>query len=705
MKTFVDAYLRDEENPIACYRSGLTVYEEKIAENSLYPCGWNTAGFTLNVLENYQSYIKHDSNYNFNPEAFRFDVDGETIREGWIFEGLNTVKTEKGSSTTLSFLHESKRFKAQVITELDGTAILARSIKIENLTDEKLKISNVHIMAGPLFEIGEWKDYGCENADKLFSLGYFEHYDHMKEGGWAWHDMVQAKVTVSSRYDYDRFRHPAFMVKNNVSGAICFAQLAYSSAYAFDFWFTNAKNNALLSFSARIDGDSPTYILDGKQTFTSPTLHIGCMQGDMDDIINEMHAHTRKSVFTMPMPECAKGGIVEGGMGAERVMDMKAVEHFCNTLQKVGAETFILDAGWYCPPHFENEWSRLTGDWVVNKDLYPEGMNKVREIAHSKGLLFGMWVEAERAGWKSNFAKEHPEFLIKHKGKVTDILDLSKDEVALHVRNELERIICEHKLEILRIDYNINAHFINYKNERGENGTFRYYENLYSIFEYLHNKYPNVIFENCASGGGRTDLGLTKYFTHTWVTDNQRAPRSVAITNDYTMVLPPEYVDRLSGGMDSHRIGDIDLIARNTLFGRPTSNSYNSMESSFNEIQIERVKHAFDIYKEVIQPFAPTGKIYHHTPCVKGYMPSGYIVMERSSQNKDTSVVGIFRLSGNNDNEITVYPKGIDKSKDYLVTFDNDNATIKLSGYEISKGLRITLNANLTSELVIIKQA
>lgn len=705
MKTFVDAYLRKEENPVVCYRSALTLYEEKLIESSLYPCGWNTAGFTLNVLENYPSHIKHDSNYNFNAEAFRFDVDGETIRDGWIFDGFENEKTDKDTRTTLSLLHDSKRFKAKVVTELDGTAILSRYIKIENLTNTKLKISNVYIMSGPLFEITDWKDYGTDMGNKLFSIGYFDHSDHMKEGGWAWHDTMQAKLTVSSKYDYDRFRHPAFMVKNNVSGAICFAQLAYSSAYAFDFWYNNTKNNALLSFCARIDGDNPTYILDGKQTFTSPALHIGCMQGDMDDIINEMHAHTRKSVFTMPMPDCAKGGIIEGGMGPERLMDERAVKHFCNTLQKVGAETLIIDAGWYCPPNFENEWSPRTGDWVADKDLYPEGMEKMREIAKSKGLLFGVWVEPERAGWKSEFAKNHPEFFIKYKGRITDVLDLSKDEVALHVKNELERIICEYKLDILRIDYNINAHFINYKNERGENGTFRYYENLYGIFEYLHNKYPNVIFENCASGGGRTDLGLVKYFTHTWVTDNQRAPRSVAITNDYTIVLPPEYVDRLSSGMDSHRIGDIDLLARNTLFGRPTSNTYNSMESSFNEVQLERVKHAFDIYKNVIRPFAPTGKIYHHTPCVEGYMPKGYIVMERSSENKDTSVVGIFRLTDDNNNVISVYPKGIDKSKDYYVTFDNDNATIKLSGYEISKGLRVSLNTNLTSELIIIKQA
>ena len=85
-----------------------------------------------------------------------------------------------------------------------------------------------------------------------------------------------------------------------------------------------------------------------------------------------------------------------------------------------------------------------------------------------------------------------------------------------------------------------------------ENGYWRYYEALYAIYERLRARFPDVIFENCAGGGGRTDIGMVRRFSHTWVTDWQIAPRSFTITNGMTMALPPEYVDRLIGGQSGH---------------------------------------------------------------------------------------------------------------------------------------------------------
>jgi len=68
-----------------------------------------------------------------------------------------------------------------------------------------------------------------------------------------------------------------------------------------------------------------------------------------------------------------------------------------------------------------------------------------------------------------------------------------------------------------------------------------------------------VIFENCAGGGGRTDIGMVKRFGHTDVTDWQIAPRSFTITNGMTMALPPEYVDRLLGGQSGQTTAEYDF--------------------------------------------------------------------------------------------------------------------------------------------------
>ena len=708
-KQFTEVFVNKGESPIFSYRSGMTVYEEGFSDGVFASLGWNGAGFTLNVLEGSPTYLSAKN----HPQApvFCFDLDGTTLRRGWSYVSHKIEQTKNGHVCKVKLENSRVPVCAYVCTELDGTAVFSRWIEIENTSDAPVKLGNITIMGGGLDFIDGWNQYLDEEDEyKLYSLGYFEYTNWGHEGCFRWHDLVTTRTTIESRYDFNRQRHPMFMLRNNVQGRIWFGQLGYSGGYAFDVNLNtgNSKYEAYASFAARIDGENPTYVLDAGKTFVSPVMHMGMMNGDLDDIVNEMHDHTRKSVFTYPAARGIDGGLIEGGMGAERSMTVEAVKHFADTMAAVGAETLIIDAGWYCPPGFEGkEWYKRVGDWDYNRDLYPGGIEEIRDYIHSKGLLFGMWAEVERIGELSQAYADHPDWLIvRRDGTKTSILDLTKPEVVEFVESSLCRIFDEYKIDLYRIDYNISKDFINthYINELGEDGMFRYYENLYGIFDRMRKKYPDVVFENCSAGGSRTDLGLEKYFTHAWVSDHQKAPRSVAITNGMTMVLPPEHVDRLASGMNSHLYGTLDLIIRHTLFGRPTTNSYNCMGSQMNPNQIEFVRHSYDIYKNVIRPFAPTGRIYHHTPETDARKPRGTVVLERSALDKSAGVIGVFRLVGDNDDVTVVYPRGLDIGATYDVTFDNSGATVRMSGYAmVNDGLRVRIGQNLSSELIIYK--
>ena len=118
------------------------------------------------------------------------------------------------------------------------------------------------------------------------------------------------------------------------------------------------------------------------------------------------------------------------------------------------------------------------------------------------------------------------------------------------MESEIDRLIVEHELDLFRLDYNIgNIGAGAYSEQAGfvENAYWRYYEAVYGIYGRLSARHKDVIFQNCASGGARTDVGMVRYFDHTWVTDWQIAPRAFTITNGMTMSLPPERVDRLAG--------------------------------------------------------------------------------------------------------------------------------------------------------------
>lgn len=716
----------DGEKKCFCYRSGMTTFEETFYNGMLTASGWNAAGYTLNVLENMPSRL---NSLDFTePQSFDVEIDGASLSWDWQFVDFNSENEvlENGTEITHAVITLKNAIKPVIVkvnTALDGTAIIQRWIEIENVGDVPVNVNVAAPMSGGIETIDNWKDYasGVPDATKIYSLGYMNGSGHNHEGFFKWRDLLDCTQSIDGNYAYDDHRHPMFVLRNNLLGTMMIAQFGWSGGYKFEFTLNTdvsgySQPTSKLSFRVDIKGQNPIIILDKGEKFVSPKLHVGVLFGDLDAAVNAMHKHLRRSVFTLPSARGVKGWI-EGGMGPERLMDVTATKHFADTMAKVGAEALIIDAGWYCPPKtaVEQWWSRA-GDWYPDKDRYPNGIAEIRDYIHSKGLLFGLWLDLERIGNKSQIFKKHPEWAAKCfvNGLENSQLDMSNDDAAKWAESELCRVIEEYKIDIFRLDYNIgNRQKQNRKYGKNglENAYVKYYENTDAMYERLRKKYPDVVFENCAAGGGRTDVKFVSNFTHTWVSDYNVAPRSFGITNGMTIALPPETVDRLVSGMGCHAKASLEWQVRNTIFGRPSTNDYNAVGSEFNPEQIEIIKHAFDMYKKHVRPYIDESLVFHHTPELFGddgaknavvEQPRGTGIIERAAEDGKHGIIGIFNLADAKRQAITVYPKSVKPSLKYNVTYDNSGETTKVSGLELlNNGLRITLNGSLTSELII----
>ncbi len=353
------------------------------------------------------------------------------------------------------------------------------------------------------------------------------------------------------------------------------------------------------------------------------------------------------------------------------------------------------------------------GDWEVNAERYPDGLAPFRERCHSNGLLFGVWMEPERTSENSRVAREHPDWLaVSYDGQrpYRGLVDLTIPEAAQWVEDQITHLIESHELDFYRLDWNVGGLGAGAKSSRHgyvENGYWRYCEALYGMYERLRRRFPDVIFENCASGGGRTDLGHVRSFCHTWVTDWQIAPRSFSITNGMTIALPPEYVDRLLGGQSGHTAAELDFQARLLLFVRPSifALSFGPVGSPWNPVLLDRLKHALGLYKDFIRPFMSTGRIYHHTPTVPGPDPHGWGVLELAARDRSRGICGLFQLSGPTEPDYVLRPRGLDVSKRYRVTFDNTGQTADIDGATLAThGITVRLEGALTSELLLFEE-
>ncbi len=723
---FRDIYVHAEgEAIIFCYRTGMTVYEEKFEGGRYTAAGWNTSGYTLNVLDSFPTRIPTDA--FIEAQAFDIEADGMSLSWNWEYVGFEQSEEtvgKTGAALTHGIVTLKSAVKPVVVrvhTLIDGTPILNRWIEVVNTGDRPVNLNEAVPLSGGIEVTDGWKDYmtGAPDPAKIYSLGYMDNAQWGHEGSFRWHDMPNAELAFGGKYLRDRHRQPFFLLRNNLTGTMMIGQMGWSGGYRFSFDLDAETAQAKMSCRLEMASQKPLLILTPGETFETPAVHVGMLHGDLDDAVNAMHAHLRRSVFTMPD---ARGvvGWFEGGMGPERMMDVAATRHFADTLAAIGGETLIIDAGWYCPPGAAlAEWHPRAGDWYPNGDRYPNGIKEIRDYIHEKGLLFGLWFDLERIGSMSRAAQEHPEWISRTyiQGMENSQLNMAIPEAAAWAEAELVRCIEEYGVEVFRLDYNLGLHTILNVVDLGngpESNYVRYYKNTNDMYRRLRQRFPEVIFENCAGGGGRMDVGFLANFTHTWISDWNVAPRSMAIVNGMTMALPPEMCDRLVGGMNCHTRGSLDFQARLTLFGRPTSNDYNAVGSKMNPDQIAFIRHTMEIYKDFIRPFAADCRTYHHTPEIMAGQgagvaehPNGTAVIERASADGDRSVIGIFRLANAVKEEFTVvYPRGIDGSRRFLVTCDNTGATFSMAGSELlQNGLRIRLEGSIVSELVTIRAA
>ena len=702
--TFFDVYYQSGDEAVFSYRSGNMVYEEVFSDGALITGGYNASGYPLNVLRNFPSRINR-RRYT-EPFSFNLEIDGQSVDFGLELVDFKADKKDESCESVATLKSTLMPVTIKVHTLIDGSQMFSRWLEIENHSTKAVKVSRLSVFSGALESLdGDALD-NAKSIDDVYSLGYFCNDAWGNEGQFKWHTLTPDTKVIEGRFGRDRFRHPLLFIKNNITGKMWFSQIGFSGGYRYtvDYHARPDKYNTHLAFKAEITGHSPIYVIGANETFTTPQVHMGLVHGGLDEAVNEMHSHIRKSVLNMPEAN-GKEALINCGMGAEHHMSVEESKAFIDQFAQMGGEIFTIDAGWECPPGEQTEWGAYNGKNIPDKDRYPDGIKELRDYAHKKGLKFGLWVDIESVGDKCPVHTEHPEWRnVNVFGERTHkFMDMSIPQVAEWAENELARIIEEYELDLLRVDHNVD--FTEYFGIRDtgygipECVCIKHNEAVYKMYESLKKRFPDVIFENCAGGGGRTDLGMMKSFNHTWVSDWQKMPRSITITNGMTMALPPERVDRLFAGMGCHTTGSLDAHLRNTMLGHISLNVISPEGAEINTQAIEFIRHSTDIYKSFIRPFLAECKTYHHTPDLTD---SDISTLEISAPDKTKGALTVITLCNCKENNIVVKPKGIDASKNYRVTLDNDGETFEISGRQLkTHGIPVEISASLSSELIL----
>lgn len=213
--------------------------------------------------------------------------------------------------------------------------------------------------------------------------------------------------------------------------------------------------------------------------------------------------------------------------------DEEKILSIARKAKELGIELFVLDDGWFGE---RNGDSTSLGDWYANREKLPDGIGGLSKKIEALGMKFGLWFEPEMVSPKSSLYEAHPDWIIGSTdrplctGRHQFVLDFSKDEVVRYIGDRMEEILSTGSVSYIKWDMNRSISDL-YSSGRDADfqGTLYHRQILgvYSLYERLIKKFPQVLFESCASGGARFDPGMLYYAPQGWVSDDTDAAERI----------------------------------------------------------------------------------------------------------------------------------------------------------------------------------
>lgn len=206
---------------------------------------------------------------------------------------------------------------------------------------------------------------------------------------------------------------------------------------------------------------------------------------------------------------------------------------FAKLAHEVGIELLVVDDGWFADRHDDK---RSLGDWRVNEEKLGGTLSQLIAAVNDVGLRFGIWMEPEMVSEESDLYRAHPDWALVIPGKQPVlgrnqlVLDLSRPEVADNVFEQICGVLDQGPVSYLKWDYNRLIIDI-YSHVAADQGKvlYDYILGLYSVLERVNQRYPELLIEGCAGGGGRFDAGMLYYTPQIWCSDNTDAVDRLSI--------------------------------------------------------------------------------------------------------------------------------------------------------------------------------
>ncbi len=343
---------------------------------------------------------------------------------------------------------------------------------------------------------------------------------------------------------------PMAMVENMLLGLTWFWQIEHNGSWYWELSNISARDNNADDVYAYLGGPDDLHSAAWKslkpgETYETVPVAVGCVQGGFEEAVGALTRYRRVSceklrennsrcpVIFNDYMNCLWGDPTE-----ERELPLIAAA------AKAGCEYFVIDAGWYAD--IKEDWSPTIGSWQPSSSRWPRGLKFVLDQIKRNGMIPGLWLEPEVAGAKSLLA-EKPDnwFFVRHGKRVLKnsryLLDFRNPEVRSYLDQVIARLVNDYGVGYIKMDYNVDSlQGTELSADSFGQGLLEHNRAHLAWLDNILSRYPNLVIENCGSGGGRMDYAMLGRLQIQSMTDQEDYLKLPAILVGASAAVLPE---------------------------------------------------------------------------------------------------------------------------------------------------------------------
>ena len=486
------------------------------------------------------SFIVTQNNDSLTDFRFvRFEIGVTNKYEEWYPHSRNI---DTNDNSLMIELKDARRdvYLYLYYTLLENDGVLIRSSKIVNKTNDVISVDR--IMSCTI-------DFNYENQKLIHFPGQWANERNVVEEDISY----GLKKVYSLEGRSGHLDNPFFIIKDKDTND------DYGNCYSFNLIYSGNFTNEIfvssfdgLRVNVGINDDNFNYLLNVNEEFNSPEVLICYSSNGLNELSQTNHEFILNHILTDK--NIKKPILFNSWEGTGMDFTTESIKDYLKVAKKIGSELFVLDDGWFST---RNDDLHGLGDWKINTSKI--NLKEVDDYCHSLGMKFGIWIEPEMVNIDTEIFKDenilsHPK-LEKRYSRNQIVLDFSNDDVVNNVLNQITESLKDIKVDYIKYDMNRFLGDIYSLNTRQGEIYHKYVLGVYKFMDKLLKAFPNMLFENCSSGGGRFDLGMFYFSPQIWTSDETNPVRRLYIqygtSYGYPLQIMSSHVSKALGTYES----------------------------------------------------------------------------------------------------------------------------------------------------------